>query len=288
MLKLICCFPLGIGVYLILLDSFKLPYRKTSKAALNLLRRQKGSVSVLENGLESISVRLSKHLRINEFNYAKIESDLLSANSELSPERHIANALVKAAVIGIFSIPLYAVSPWLSLFIIIAAVYTYKRSLNLDGKIKEKRRHIEYELPRLVSCIEKNLKHSRDILYMLESYAEDAGAELKRELNITIADMRSGNYERALTRLEARVGSAMMSDVCRGLISVLRGDETEVYWATLSINFADAQKQMLKLEAQKIPGKVHRLSTVLFMCFLGIYLVVIIASVITSLGVLFN
>lgn len=287
MLKLICGFLLGIGVYLILLDILKIPYYKTTRAALNLSRRQKGNVSVLENGLESIAIWFSRFVRINQFKRGKIESELLSANLELSPERHIANAIVKAAVIGIFAVPLYVVSPWLSLFIITAAIYIYKKTLNLDGKIQDKRRRIEYELPMLVSNIEKTLKHSRDILYMLESYAENAGAELKRELNITTADMRSGNYEGALTRLEARVGSAMMSDVCRGLISMMRGDDTEVYWATLSIKFADMQKQMLRLEAQKIPEKVHRLSTLLFICFLAIYLVVIIASVVTSLDVLF-
>lgn len=288
MLKLICGFLIGIGVYLILLDILKIPYYKTTRAAFNLSRRQKGNVSVLENGLESIAIWFSRFVRINQFKRGKIESELLSANLELSPERHIANAIVKAAVIGIFAVPLYVVSPWLSLFIITAAIYIYKKTLNLDGKIQDKRRRIEYELPMLVSNIEKTLKHSRDILYMLESYAENAGAELKRELNITTADMRSGNYEGALTRLEARVGSAMMSDVCRGLISLMRGDDTEVYWATLSIKFADIQKQMLRLEAQKIPEKVHRLSTLLFICFLAIYLVVIITSVITSLGVLFN
>ena len=46
---------------------------------------------------------------------------------------------------------------------------------------------------------------------------------MKRELDITTADMKSGNYETALTRLETRIGSPMLSDVVRGLISVIRG-----------------------------------------------------------------
>jgi len=37
--------------------------------------------------------------------------------------------------------------------------------------------------------------------------------------------MRTGNFEGALTRFEARVSSAMLSDVVRGLIGVLRGDD---------------------------------------------------------------
>jgi len=47
--------------------------------------------------------------------------------------------------------------------------------------------------------------------------------------------MRSGSYEAALTRLEARVGSSMLSDVVRCLIGVLHGDNTE-----MAINLARA------------------------------------------------
>ena len=71
------------------------------------------------------------------------------------------------------------------------------------------------------------VKHNRDVLYILDSYRDNAGEDMKQELAITAADMRSGNYEAALTRLESRVGSSMLSDVTRGLIGVLRGDETD-------------------------------------------------------------
>ena len=155
-------------------------------------------------------------------------------------------------------------------------------------KIKEKRRHIEYELPRFVSHIEKTLKHNRDVLYILDSYKNNAGDELKQELEITIADMRSGNYEAALTRFESRVGSSMLSDVTRGLIGVLRGDETDVYWAGLAVKFSDYQRQLLKQQAQKIPGKVKRLSMCLLFCFMLIYIVVIGMEIMNSIGVLFG
>ena len=119
---------------------------------------------------------------------------------------------------------------------------------------------------------------------MLDTYKENAGPELKRELEITVADMRSGNYEVALTRLESRVGSAMLSDVTRGLISVIRGDETTVYWSTLVLKFSDYQRQNLKAEAQKAPKKVRKLSMVLLVCFMLIYVAVIGQVLISSLG----
>ena len=65
--------------------------------------------------------------------------------------------------------------------------------------------------------------------------------------------------------LEARrVGSSMMSDVCRGLIGILRGDDKWMYWASLSLKFNDG-KATAGLRAQKVP-KGQRLSMCLLIC----------------------
>ena len=232
---------------------------------------------------------ISKRLRINEFKRMQLEIDLRSAGVNMSPEMHIANSIVKSMLIGILAVPMLFIFPLLSPIIVALAVMMYfKASKGVADKIKEKRRHIEYELPRFVSHIEKTLKHNRDVLYILDSYKNNAGDELKQELEITIADMRSGNYEAALTRFESRVGSSMLSDVTRGLIGVLRGDETDVYWAGLAVKFSDYQRQLLKQQAQKIPGKVKRLSMCLLFCFMLIYIVVIGMEIMNSIGVLFG
>ena len=123
---------------------------------------------------------------------------------------------------------------------------------------------------------------------MLESYIQNAGDEFKHELSITVADMRSSNYEAAITRLEGRIGSPMMSDVCRGLIGILRGDDMSVYWSTLSLKFADVHRQSLKKRAQKVPKKVKRLSVCLLVCFMLIYVVVIMYQILDSLSLLFT
>jgi pilus assembly protein TadC len=126
------------------------------------------------------------------------------------------------------------------------------------------------------------------VLTLLEGYKGSAAPELKRELDITVADMRAGNYESALTRLEARVGSSMLSDVTRGLIGVLRGDETRLYWAALSAKFADIQRTMLKQQAGKVPGKIKKLSMCLLICFLVIYLAVIGVEITSKMGIIFG
>ena len=279
----------GVGLFLILADALRVPFFATSTAAGNLAKRQKQKTGTLEIWLHDLAMWISKRLRLNEYKRMQLETDLKSAGMNISPEMHIANSIVKAMLVGIFAVPVFFIFPLLTPVVIALAVFMYFReSKGVANRIKEKRKAIEYELPRFVSHIEKTLKHNRDVLYILDNYKETAGPELKSELEITVADMRSGNYEAALTRLENRVGSSMLSDVSRGLIGVLRGDETEVYWSSLGVKFADYQRQLLKQEAQKVPRKVKRLSMCLLFCFMAIYIVVIGMEIVTSLGVLFG
>ena len=239
--------------------------------------------------LKGLATALSKFIKINEFKKAQLEADLKTAQMDITPEMFKANAIVKALIIGVLAIPMALIFPLLCPVIIFLAIFLYNLEIkSVSRRIKDKRQKIEYELPRLVFTIEKTLKHSRDVLYMLESYKENAGKEMKHELDITVADMKSGNYEAAITRLEARVGSAQMSDVCRGLIGILRGDDTSMYWSSLAIKFNDIQRQQLRLQAQKVPKKVKRLSMCLLFCFMLIYIVVILSQIMSSIGVLFG
>ena len=278
----------GIGLYLILADYFRVPYFATSKAHNNLAHRQEKKTSSLDIWLGDLAVWLSSHIKLNDYKKMQLQTDLRSAGIQLSPEMHIANAIVKSVLIGVMAIPVAFIFPLLCPVVLVLAVLIYLKSAKgVADKIKAKRKKIEYDLPRFVSHIEKTLKHNRDVLYILDGYMKNAGKEMGGELEITVADMRSGNYEAALTRLEARVGSTMLSDVTRGLIGVLRGDDTDAYWTNLAIKFSDYQRTLLKAEAAKVPTKVKRLSMCLLICFMLMYVLVIGMQIIVSLGGLF-
>lgn len=279
----------GVGLFFILADVYAIPYYKTSKAVESLSKLQKEKTSGLDLWLGGIAVWLANRLPMDPFKKSQLEADLRTAQMDVTPEMFRANAIVKAMLVGIMVIPMAFIFPLLCPVVLFLAVFLYNMEIkSVSKRIQGKRAKIEYELPRLVFNIEKTLKHNRDVLYMLESYSKTAGPEMKHELDITAADMRSGNYEAAITRLESRVGSSMMSDVCRGLIGVLRGDDTGMYWASLAIKFSDAQRQQLRIQAQQVPRKVKRLSMCLLICFMLIYVVVILAQIVNSLGVLFG
>lgn len=101
------------------------------------------------------------------------------------------------------------------------------------------------------------------------------------------ADMRSSSYEAALTRFEARLNSPMLSDITRGLIGALRGDDSTLYFQMLAHDFKQLELQRLKSEAQKIPPKIRVFSFLMLMCFLFTYLAIIAFEIIKSLGGMF-
>lgn len=285
----ITTFCITVGLALILLDAFRVPEYSVSKTTHNLGKQQEKKTNPLEIWLRELSGWLAARLRLNEYKRLQLDADLKTADMTVTPEQYTANAIIKGFVVGIFALPALLLSKLLAAFLlfcgVILSVTEYKK---VGKKIRERRRRIESELPRLVANIEKTLIHSRDVLGILDAYKEHAGEELRRELEITVADMRSGNYEVALTRLASRVGSTMMTDVTRGLIGVVRGDHTDVYWAQLALRFDDYGRQLLKADAEKAPKRVRRLSMLLLICFMLIYVVVIGQTLISSLGGMFG
>ena len=170
----------------------------------------------------------------------------------MTPEIYTAYAYIKAGSVFLLIIPALYIFPLAALFVILLGIMVYYREIQkADEMLREKREQIEEELYRFVSTITQELKNSRDVLSMLEHYKENAGAAFRKELDIVCADMRSSSYEAALTRFEARLNSPQLSDVVRGLIGVLRGDDGAVYFQMLTHDFKQAELQRLKAKAQR-------------------------------------
>ncbi len=278
----------AVGTYFVLADVMRIPYLKSSAAVMNLTKSQKEETTFLDVWLSDLADKLAGLLRLNEFHRAELEANLRAAQIELTPERYTADAIVRALLVAVLISLLGIIHPIMLLMALLAALVVYRNELHkTEARIKKNREEIEYELPRLVFHIEKSLRHSRDVIAMLEGYSLVAGSALQSELEITVADMRSGNYETAITRFELRTGSSQVSDVCRGLIAVLRGDNTESYWSMLAAKFSEIQRSQLRARAKKIPPKVHRLSMFLLFAFMAEYMVAIGYQMVTSLSSMF-
>jgi Flp pilus assembly protein TadB len=276
------------GLFLIMADRLKIPTLATTKAMISSGRRSKKYDEMLEAWLMGWAVKVSRLIRMDEYKRGRMKNILKAAGIRLTPEEYMGYAYVKAGlcVLGVilclFILPLFSL-----VFVFLAIAIYFKESRKADEQLKKIRERIEGDLPRFVMTIEQEVKTTRDVLGILENYKKNAGEALRNELDIVCADMRSSSYEAALTRFEARFNSPQLSDVVRGLIGVLRGDDGSVYFQMLAHDFKLYELQKLKKEAQKIPPKVRKYSFFLLMCFMLTYLAIIAVEILTSLGNLF-
>lgn len=280
---------IGVGVFMVLLDLFKVPSYKTSATMRNAERLYNTKEMKINSVLEEVAKWIAKYIHLRDHKRAQMQADLNTARMTISPEQFTANCIVKAGVVGCLGIPLLPMFPLGSLAALVAAaVYYINLTSELKHRVKAHRDAVEFELVQMIFTIGQVLRHSRDVIQMFENYREIAGEEMKQELDITLADMLSGNQEQAISRMEIRVGSTMMSDVCRGLISIIRGEDTTVYWISLQAKFTEHQRDILKRKAEKIPAKVNRLSMVLLFTFMILWLALLMLQMAGSLGDMFT
>ncbi len=267
------------GLFFILADILKLPRLSTEKALLSAGRAEKKRMKSLDALFLGWAIKLSKFIR----------RTLSAAGMDMTPEVYLAYTILKPAAALLAVIPCLLIFPLLSPIVVLLSILLYfKESRKAEEKVTERREKIEGELPRFVATVEQELGASRDVLTILENYKRHAGPDFARELDVMTADMRSSSYEAALVRFEGRLASPMLSDIVRGLIGVLRGDDGRVYFQMLSHDMKQLELQRLKAQAAKIPPKIRVYSFVMLVCFMLIYIVVILMQILTSMGGLFG
>ena len=279
---------LALGLFFLAASLLHLPTIGAAKAMLGTAKQERKGAKTLETCFMILAVRLSHYIRMDEYKKSRMGNVLKASGMNLTPEVYQAYALVKAGTVLLAVIPCAILMPLLVPVVVVLALLLYfKEGQKADEKLKAKREEIEGELPRMVATIEQELKASRNVIGMLERFKGNAGPALTGELDILLADMRSSNYEAALTQFEARLNSPMLSDVVRGLIGVLRGDDSSVYFQMLAHDFKQIELQRLKAQAQKIPPKIRVFSFVMLVCFLLTYLAIICYVALESLGGMF-
>lgn len=279
---------LALGLFLVAADLLRLPRLATQRALLSAGRQEKKQARSVEALLMGWAVKLAPHIRMDEYKRSRLKNTLNAAGLGMTPEVYSAFAIVKAAAILLGIIPCLLALPLLAPVVVFLAIAVYfKETRRADERLSEKRGEVEAELPRFVATITQELAASRDVLSMMEHYKRNAGPTFAAELDILTADMRSGSYEAALTRFEARFNSPMLSDIVRGLIGVLRGDNGVAYFQMLSHDMKQLELQRLKAQAMKIPPKIRVFSFAMLMCFLVTYLAIIVFEIVNSLGGMF-
>lgn len=232
-----------------------------------------------------LAVLLSKIVIINEYKQQEMCEKLAVADIDETPEVFKAGGFVIILEFGIVALLLAAIYPLFAIIPAVIGFVQYKRHKNLViNAVKELQEQIDIDLPRFVYSMKQEMMVSHDVLTILERHKNDYSDQWRRQMDITVADMRSGNYEAALQRLEGRVGSTNLSEVVRGLIEMSHGNDMTIYWETLQVRFSEMRKAQLRKIVKKIPDKVHSLSLWLIGAMLLIYIVVLITQLAESMS----
>ena len=290
LLALIAIIFFGFATYNLSTAFADIPTSRTSKMMM-LAKKQRGTKNeqLLDVYITKIAKLFAPYLRLDRLKRNKLQAALTIAGLELTPEVYTARAWVTAGAVGLCALPMAFLMPLFVPVLIGTAVAlwfsTYYAAFDF---VKKRRRLIEAEIPRFALTIGQNLENDRDVLKILTSYRRVAGRDFGAELDQTIADMKTGNYENALIRFETRIGSPMLSDVVRGLVGVLRRDDQRMYFKMICFDMRQIEQNNLKKEAAKRPKKIQRYSMMMLICIMIIYLVVLCTEVLSSLGAFFG
>ena len=228
-------------------------------------------------------------IHLDKLKRDKLQTVLTIAGIPLSPEVYLLVAHIKAGLVALCALPLIPILPlFVPILIGLAVALWFSTYYSAFDYVKKRRKLMEAEIPRFALTIAQNLENDRDVLKILSSYRRMAGKDFAQELDQTVADMKTGNYENALIRFEGRVGSTLLSDVVRGLIGTLRGDDQRMYFRMICFDMRQIEQNNLKKEAAKRPKQIQRYSMMMLFCIVIIYLVVLSTEVLGSLGAFFG
>ena len=283
----VCLF--GTALYYLTCAFADVPTRKTSRMMLMAQRQGKRRENIFDVYAAKVSSKIAPYVRLDKMKRASLERTLKIAGNSLTPECYVAKAWVIAGTVALCAVPMAFLIPLMVPVLIgLAVALWFSTYYTAFDYVKKRRKRIEKEIPRFALSIGQSLENDRDVLKILTSYRRIAGKEFGAELDQTIADMKTGNYEQALLHFEARVDSPLLSDVTRGLIGVLRGDDQRMYFQMITFDMRQIEQNELKKEAAKRPRLIQRYSMMMLLCIIMIYMVVLCVEVFDSLGVFFG
>ena len=279
----------GTALYYLTCAFADVPTRKTTRMMLLAQRQGKRRENIFDVYAAKVSSKIAPYVRLDKMKRASLERTLKIAGNSLTPECYVAKAWVIAGTVALCAVPMAFLIPLMVPVLIgLAVALWFSTYYTAFDYVKKRRKRIEKEIPRFALSIGQSLENDRDVLKILTSYRRIAGKEFGAELDQTIADMKTGNYEQALLHFEARVDSPLLSDVTRGLIGVLRGDDQRMYFQMITFDMRQIEQNELKKEAAKRPRLIQRYSMMMLLCIIMIYMVVLCVEVFDSLGVFFG
>ncbi len=280
---------LSIGTFMFFAGILKLPTKRHISSVKNFNTTAKSISDIKEDFCLNIANRIEKFIKLEKSKKEKLKRNLRIANIKKTEENYVAYAIANSIFWLLSFIILSLIFNKFLIFVgIMFGIKIYFDCINeAQNKIKETRENIEKEMYRFASTIEQESKNHRDVIKIFENFKTGTNESFKREIENLLVDMRLTSYETALIRFENSINSTMLSEVVRGLIGMLNGDDNTEYFRMLSYKFKSFELNRLEKEAQKIPGKVTKFSMLMMVCMLLLCAVAITLQIVNNAGTVF-
>jgi len=275
---------LGCGLYRFAQAAFNVPSGKTVEA-INNIHGKRDTAKRLQDALLPLARLFSKLFPMSEYRQKRLQADFSRLNIAQTPQDFVGAVMAKSlllALIGLLFVPLGI--PWLSLITAIAALLAYFQSMqSVRKKMEAQNREIESELPRFVETLNYTLQDNRDMLAFIEKYRRVAGKVLGAELDRLILDMKTGNQEMALRRMDARLGLPSFAALCAVLCGVHQGVDQRLSLLVLEQDMRSKEREALRRSMEKRPGRIKVASFVLTILMIFMFMVPLILLIIENL-----
>jgi len=284
---------MALGVGLLAVGLFKmatyilgLPSAETKTAFKQLFGKKTFKQKMHDKLILPLAKMISTTIHLSDYKKRRWKCDLQRAGIDKTPELYICENLSQSAWIGaagFLFVPLGM--PFITILLIIYAFLIYrKNSGRLRSAIAKMNKEIETELPRMVETLNYTLGDTHDLLKFFERYRRVAGAALGKALDRLIFNMKTGNGEDALREFDRSLAIPQISTLVSTLLGITHGIDQRTTLIVLEKDFRTRQRELLRREMNKRPGKVRLASVILVFGMVILMLVPLIIMVIQTLG----
>ena len=275
---------LAAGLYMLLQSRYHLPSLAAISAVAHLSGHRTSITALLVTPPASV---LARYIKLDGYRRENQQAQLKAADIPCTPEFYVAFAVTAGLELLIVGLILLPFAPFLFIPFLLLAVAVFIIEISYAGqKTRKNRLSNETEIPKLAATIAESHQSGLPLLPVLESYSKHCPKRFKKEMNLLIADMKTGNRSAALKRFELRMSNEMATKLVRGLLGIDRGDNMNAYMQTVLLEMRSVELSGLRKESKKRPHELLGANTILFfaliifcMVFLGMQMFGSLAAV---------
>lgn len=272
------------GFYLLAAYLLRLASGKMAKA-IAATHGKPSLTERLQKALHPLAVLLSRLFPMGVYRAKRMQADFTRLGLTQTPQDYAASELAKALLLGLAGavfIPLGL--PWFTLLTGMLGLMSYFRSMqSIRKKVQQLDREIEAEMPRLAETLNLTFQGHRDLISVFEKYRRVSGEALGRELDRLILDLKTGNQERALKQMDARLCLPSFSALCAILCGVHKGVDQRTSLLVLEQDLRTSERERLRREMDNGPKRIKTASFILTFLMIALFMIPIVLLIIKNL-----